>query len=37
MPTPLINCVEILEQISESDDCDRYWKVDPIKRRGIDR
>jgi hypothetical protein len=37
MPTPLINCVELIEQINEFDDCDRCMKVDPIQRRAIGR
>lgn len=37
MPTTLISCVEVVEQFSESEDCDRYWKVDGVRRRGMER
>ena len=37
MPTPLINCVELIEQISELEDCDRSMKVDSLQKRAIDR
>ena len=37
MATPLINCVELIEQINELEDCDRSMKVDSLQRRAIDR
>lgn len=37
MPTPLINCVELVQQLGEFDGTDPSLRGDPTKRRRLER
>ena len=37
MPTPLINCVELVRQLGEFDGTDPSLRSDPTKRRRLER
>lgn len=37
MPTPLINCVELVQQLGEFDGTDPSLRGDPMKRRRLER